>query len=362
MFDLCLPLEKHDYIFEAMALPAFIIRTDADKVLRYEGFNPALAAAIGVESADIEGKTPHEFLPARTADTVLANYRKCLEENKPHAYEELLNLNGREHWWETTLSPLRDHDGVVTGILGIAVDITARKAKEFEAVNAYTALQKLNEEIALFTSMTAHDVRGPLGKINLLAEATLEDFEDMGDSKLQMVEMTQAISQQALDYVDGILTYANALQTKPAAPDSFDIAHLCRDISALVDPEARLDIATPKVTVECESVVLQMIIRNLMENASRHAKAQIAILVSEDPQAGGSLRFTVADDGAGFQGGADDFNQRIATRKASPDNRGFGLAAVAHLVEARHGKLWLDETHCLGGTAICFTLPGRLGS
>lgn len=344
---------------DVLALPSFVLSCDPDDEIRFRHFNPKLIATHGVGNNIIGGKTPRECLPPRVAETVLNNYMTCKNSKSPHEYEELLDLGGGEEmWWRTTLSPICDAEGSVIGIVGVAIDITARKAREFRHAEEESALRKINEELTLFTSMTAHDVRGPLNKIAALSELTLDGFADLGDNKRDMILSVQKVAEGALKHIDGILTYASALRLGENELAMIDLDHMCRDIAAVVDPEAHLTITSPDIFVDGESVVLQIILRNLSENAARFAKKRVGIEVAEMQP--GRLQFSVSDDGPGFPGGAEAFSERIRLRKIGDCNRGFGLAAVAHLVDCRGGTIALGEPVFGVGATICFDLPGRI--
>jgi len=343
---------------DTLALPSFVLSCDANGTIRFQHLNRAHFRSIGIPTESVRGKTPHECLPARVADTVLKNYATCMLTARAHEYEELLDLGGEEMWWHTTLSPILDEGGTVTGIVGIALDITARKARDFRRTQSESAMKTLNDELALFTSMTAHDVRGPLTKIAALTELTLDGFEDMGDNKRNMIESMQQVADGTLRHVDGILGYAAALRLGASEKATIDFGHMCRDIAAVVDPEATMSIRSPEAVIDGEAVVLQMILRNLVENAMRYGRSRLEIAVVETGAA--RLRFSVADDGPGFIGGAEAFARKMNLRQVSRGNRGFGLAAVAHLVESRGGTTWLDEPSFETGATICFGLPGRI--
>jgi len=341
-----------------IALPCFVVSCDSDDEVRFQHFNPALVAILGIPSAVLRGKAHRECLPARVAETVLKNYTICIQSGRPYEYEELLDLNGREIWWQTSLSPILGEQGEVVGIIAIVVDITTQKAQEFKRTEAESALRRMNDEIALFTSMTAHDVRGPLNQIAALSELTLDGFADLGDKKRDMVLSMQQIAGGTLKHIDSILSYVVALRLGEADLTTLDLGHMCRDIAAVLDPEAKLSITSPDFFINSETVALQIILRNLAENAIRHAKGQLEISVAETSN--GRLRFSVSDDGAGFPGGARAFDEKMHLREISAGNRGFGLAAVAHIVESRGGRTWLDTPVFKGGTTICFDLPGRI--
>jgi PAS domain S-box-containing protein len=346
---------------EVIALPAFVISVGADKELRFQLLNHAHVATVGIPSDSLKGKTPHEALPERIADTVLMNYQTCVDTKAHHIYEEVLNLNGSETWWRTSLSPVFGDDEEVTAILGIATDITAEKAKELEAVRAYSDLKEVNQEISLFTSMTAHDVRGPLRRIRSLIEFVLEDFKDLGDNKTTMLNQAVEIGKNADYYVENTLSYARALGTEPTKPETFDLESSLHDLLALIDPnrELSIELNAPK-QISCESMALQVIIRNLLENSCRHNAKHIAITAKQSTDAIGFLKFTIADDGEGFEGGENEFQSFIQKRQSRAENRGFGLSAISHLVDTRNGTVKLEEPKFETGATISFTFPAKL--
>jgi signal transduction histidine kinase len=90
----------------------------------------------------------------------------------------------------------------------------------------------------------------------------------------------------------------------------------------------------------------------------RYAHSSIAITV--EAEQGGTLTFTVADNGDGFEGGEASFAKRIALAKKTSGTRGFGLSAVAHVIQTRGGRLWLGKPDLDLRTRVRFTLPGEI--
>ncbi|HLV54082.1 MAG TPA: ATP-binding protein [Actinotalea caeni] len=97
-------------------------------------------------------------------------------------------------------------------------------------------------------------------------------------------------------------------------------------------------------------------LRNLLDNAVRHAPAGTEVTVRVDRE---GPRVQVLDDGPGF---APDFVDRALQPWARADESrtrgtggsGLGLAIAAGLVDAHGGRLWVEPGP--GGRA-CFTLP-----
>ena len=83
-----------------------------------------------VTQADVIGRTDRDLFPAEMADQFQANDRAVLQEGRPETVEELAPLDDGIHTYLSVKFPLEEPDGVVTGVCGIATDITERKRLE----------------------------------------------------------------------------------------------------------------------------------------------------------------------------------------------------------------------------------------
>ena len=100
-------------------------------------------------------------------------------------------------------------------------------------------------------------------------------------------------------------------------------------------------------------------IRNLVSNASRHARHRVAIaLVTRDDR----VVLTVEDDGPGVD---PELREHVFERfaradpaRARPDGgTGLGLAITRELAEAHDGIVHVDESPSLGGARFTIELP-----
>ncbi|PWE57600.1 histidine kinase [Metarhizobium album] len=86
-----------------------------------------------LESADqLIGKTDFDLFPADVAGGFYESEQTLLACGIPELdiEETLIAPDGRQFWWLTSKTPLRDRDGRVVGLIGIARDITTRKREE----------------------------------------------------------------------------------------------------------------------------------------------------------------------------------------------------------------------------------------
>ena len=100
---------------------------------RYLKIAPTNPSLLYRPREELLGKTLHDVLPAKTAEDLLVRIRRSVESREPVKVEYSLVIEGREMWFEGSISPL-SQDSVVF----VARDITERKALEKRL--AYQAL------------------------------------------------------------------------------------------------------------------------------------------------------------------------------------------------------------------------------
>jgi diguanylate cyclase (GGDEF)-like protein/PAS domain S-box-containing protein len=106
----------------------------------------------GAKEADIVGKTDYDFVDREQADSFRANDLKAVLAGKVCANEEwvLFAENGYRGLFETLKTPMLDQTGKLIGVMGIARDITERKAAEAKLqrhMHLYAALSQCNKAI-----------------------------------------------------------------------------------------------------------------------------------------------------------------------------------------------------------------------
>ena len=105
-----------------------ILGTTLDGVV--SSFNAGAERLFRIPAADVVGRRVEDLLPhaARDAESLLARIRDG--ETLDHVEVRRLRRDGSEIWVSLRVSPVRDHDGRITGASTIAHDISRRKAAE----------------------------------------------------------------------------------------------------------------------------------------------------------------------------------------------------------------------------------------
>lgn len=210
-----------------------------------------------------------------------------------------------------------------------------------------------------FVSAASHELRTPIAVIrNVLEVAQSTDapnWREIADSVLE-----EDIRMERL--VDDLLLIA-----RTDAGVSRSEHWTAVDLDDIVFEEARrvpspIQINVSRVSagqVNGDVEQLRRVVRNLFDNALRHATQAIEVDLSS---VGGRVSVAVDDDGPGV---APEDRTRIferfvrldESRTRSDGGTGLGLAIVTELVDSLGGDVHVESSERLGGARFVFTLP-----
>ncbi len=131
-------------IYQGTELAIFVIDVTADNDFRFAGLNPTHERLTGLKSDDVHGQRPEDLaphVPPQAIAAIRANYERCLEAGQAIEYEEMISFDGRDMWWLTRLSPVRNAKGRIYRLIGSSTHITARKQMEDELRRAHDELE-----------------------------------------------------------------------------------------------------------------------------------------------------------------------------------------------------------------------------
>lgn len=140
------------------SLPAYTFAKDAQA--RYTAANSAFCEALGLPKERILARTNNDLFPPEIAAEL--NQRDCelLQGKAPLRQEVSTELNGEKQTLLITKAPLIDSDGRVSGLVGVGIDITDRKAIETEQRRLAAAVESAHDAIVIT------DVTGAIEFVN----------------------------------------------------------------------------------------------------------------------------------------------------------------------------------------------------
>jgi signal transduction histidine kinase len=202
-------------------------------------------------------------------------------------------------------------------------------------------LVEARERERAFVADAAHELRSPLATIATVAQA-VRNSEDPQAVR----EAFETIARSAIDasaLIADLLTLARSPQPALLACEPVDLAAIAHACAGEFAPRfaaagVALDLRAGSAIVNGDARRLRELLRNLLENALRHATSSITV---ETGTEGNRAMLRVSDDGPGVD---PALRQRLFERFVSgAQSSGLGLAIAQWVVRAHEGTLALDE-------------------
>ena len=248
----------------------------------------------------------------------------------------------------------------------VASSIAGRlRQREEELEATYRDLKSLEAVKTQFMRKTSHELRAPVGAVQSLLKAALEQSADAGGGR-DLVARAIRRTENMLDLIDDLLRYsrlqAAAIQEKPAPVDLAALARSSADLfKAQADEKGiRLEVDAHPATVRGARDGLTDMINNLVSNAIRYTPRGGTVRV-EVAEADGQARLAVADTGIGIPPDElprifDEFFRGEQAREAVPQGTGLGMTIIKRIVDMHGGQI--EVVSGLGqGTTFRVALP-----
>lgn len=191
-----------------------------------------------------------------------------------------------------------------------------------------------------FAAEAAHELRTPLSRIAALAQSARAADGDPRDAALRGIEQ---LALDAATTTGDLLALVREERVPPKLAEPVDLAALARDVVATSSREGircDLTLAEGSWTVGDERR-LRRLIENLLQNAFRHARTVVRVVVAEE---GEHVALAVEDDGEGVP---PALRERIFEHFVRGDEdehgSGLGLAICRSIARAHGGEIGLEE-------------------
>ena len=361
-------LRENEELFRAVFETArdSIFVKDAD--LRYIRVNHAMEELFGLSRDDILGRTDSELFGPDLGSADEDSDARVLQ---GQVVEELPEkpVRGSSHIFHTVKVPLRSASGRITGICGIARDITDRRRAEEERKRLEQQVleaQKM-ESLGIMAGGIAHDFNNILVAILGNAEIALEGG-GIGRSAADRLEKIRSAALRASQLARQMLAYAGKASFQVEVLDLTALVRELFDIMrASIPRRIEIECRVPDfpLLVQGDPVQIRQVAMNLITNAAEaiEGAGSIAVSVSESDEDGleprgtlpdtehGYVLLKVEDDGCGMESEHVEriFDPFFSTKFSGS---GLGLSAVLGIMRSHEGTILVETEKDLG---TCFT-------
>lgn len=259
--------------------------------------------------------------------------------------EEFFPSSGR--WFLTSKVPLHDEDGEVSGLIGVAREITTRKVHE--------------RQLKTLGHLLRHNLRTDLNLIKGWTEALDRQIDGPLTTHttriLRAAERLHSTVDHQQEVVDVLTEW-----TVPTTVDAVAVVRRVVDDCAAEHADARFDCRLPDEALIRATERVGRAIEELIENAVEHnPRAEPHVTVSVDTLDDGTVRIRVADDGPRIP------NVELAVLSGDCEvdslshSTGLGLWLVNWIIRQCNGTLSFERNGDRGNVATV-TMPAASGT
>ena len=339
-------------------------------------WNPGAERLFGYTAAESIGRSILLIVPPdRRDEELMILSRLCRGERISHFETQRRTKGGRLIDVSITISPIRNHRGVIVGASKVARDIGERRRLE-EARERLLEAERYAREQAQksslikdeFLATLSHELRTPLAAIQAwghmlaMGKVKVEEMRQAGEVIERNAGVQKRVIEDLLDVsriVSGRLrlefTDMHPSAVLQAALDTVEPAALAKGI------RIRKLISESPVLLRGDPARLQQVIWNLLLNAIKFTPPGGEVSVALE-HSDADLRITISDNGVGIE---PEFLPRVFERFSQGDTSlsrthgglGLGLAIAKQITELHGGSIRASSEGKGRGATFVVELP-----
>jgi len=335
--------------------------------------NPRFESFFGAPEHEIVGRTDADFVDPEQARFFREKDQAALAAGRARRNDEWITFasDGHQELAETIKTPVYDGAGRLTGVLGIARNITERQRQQDEIRRLNAELESrvatrteelaaLNRELETFTYSVSHDLKAPLRGIDGYSQLLLEQHgAELSPEAATFIANIRRGVEQMRALIDDLLTYSR-MERQVLTGRRVELGGVIEMVLAerhalIVERDIELEVDVSELTVRADPDGLQIILRNLVDNAikfSRDATPRPRIRILARDQ-GRRVVMAISDNGIGFDMRFHDrlfeVFQRLHRAEDYPGT-GVGLGIVHKAAQRMGARVWAESAPGHGAT------------
>ncbi|TVQ13274.1 MAG: response regulator [Leptolyngbya sp. DLM2.Bin27] len=356
-------LVKNEALFRLTLDQSEIMVFTQDRNLVYQWVYNPLA---GFTTADFLYKTDSEIFANANIQQLIIAKQQVLASQTRQTLQFQLEQAGGDRYFNFKLEPLLDLDGNLSGLAGVAYEVTEEKQIALALTYANDQAQAASQAKSRFLATMSHELRTPLNAILGMTENLQEGIlGEVSDRQIQALATIEQSSTHLLNLINDILDLSKveAGQLEPTWA-VVSIPELCHQSLELITQQAQkkqialdLDLPVDLPDLWGDPRQLRQVLMNLLDNAVKFTpeggQVTLAIWAEDD-----RVSFSVTDTGIGIAAAYiptlfHPFTQIESDLSRQYEGTGLGLALVKQLVELHGGEVFCTSTVDVGS---CFTL------
>ena len=273
-------------------------------------------------------------------------------------------------WVSLVVTQIKSEEGEAIGYLGIAQNISERRAAEQALQRAKLAADKANQAKSEFLANMSHEIRTPMNGV--LGMIELLNGTSLGSEQRELVETASYSAHALMEIINDILDFSKIEAGKLHLDGvDFNVSDLCENVCSLLAVTAQSKglefncFIQPNMLAEVrgDATRLRQVLVNLIGNAIKFTLAGEVSVEAKCVAEGERdilISFSVKDSGIGMR--AEELNRLFmpfeqaehgTTRRFG--GTGLGLSISKSLVELMGGEIEVESEPNVGSTCLLYT-------
>lgn len=284
--------------------------------------------------------------------------------DQSYRYHQLKMIPVKEggvvHKWVGTLTDIHEQK--------LATDLLELKVKErtSELLEKNNELAEKNHELQQFASVTSHDLKEPLRKIQIFSSIIKEKYffgnTEVTNNMNRIIDASERMSK----LINDLLSYSRLSMNSMFEPTDLNlqIDNILCDLEFIVaEKNAKIGIGDIPI-IEAIPGQMRQVFQNLISNALKFSKKDVPPVINitsetfqeiENGEPRDLCRIIVADNGIGFDekylGKIFTIFQRLNPKDAY-EGTGIGLAIVKKIIDKHNGSIKAESKEGEGASFI----------
>lgn len=336
--------------------------------------NEAASEILGWSAEELRGECVHDFIHHSKPDGSPFPLVECaLHQLNP---EQAIFTEDHDVFWrknnssfpvEYKSAPIRDEQGLVTGVVMTFRDVTEQKRFEAALFNAVQAAEQANQAKSRFLANMSHEIRTPMNGLLGMGEMLLKT--PLNKKQRQFTESLHRSGQHLLHIMNDILDLSKIEADKLELETlEFSLHQTLEDtVQLFAEPAQKkgleiichIDSTVPN-QVKGDPGRLKQILTNLLGNAIKftsQGEVFMHVSLAEETKDKLKLQVEVVDTGIGIPVDAQSkifeaFSQADSSTTRKFGGTGLGLTITKQLVERMGGELSVQSEEGKGSQFI----------
>jgi PAS domain S-box-containing protein len=371
--------ERLSLIFNSTSDLTFLLAVEGERRYRCVAVNESYLAITGMPERAVVGRRLEEFLAPEAAGRTMDRYDAAIARGEPVRHEDDVQSPTGPIIVETTLTPIFDPDGTCCYLLGVAHDVTGRRASERRlqeekeaAEAARLSAERASQAKTEFLSRMSHELRTPLNSVIGFANVLLSNKGKRLDGRdISYIERIVTNGQHLLAIISDLLDISRIEAGKmPVTIAAVPLGPLVRTTTAGFEAQLagrpvtlELDLPPTIARIQTDATKLQQVLINLVGNAIKFTDGgAITVRVVTDEATARPLRLEVEDTGIGIPAHRQAaifaaFEQAETGTTRTYGGTGLGLAISRSLCQLLGFDLSVRSVDGQGATFIVDLAP-----